>query len=477
MNILIIDKDYEQRKFLKTVLKSYGYEVFLVTHLKAALAVLDSSKIEVIFIDWTICSMNSIELLQEILKKFSSISVIVFLRRDDVNAIDQAMKVGAFYFLFKPLSEERLIFSLKETINQNIDLHPMSRFYKNIINLDRFVSMNDDMIRVINLAKKASEYSIPVILEGESGVGKQMLARAIHASGLHSSSPFIVVNCRLINREYIEKILFGYREISTRGETIQYVGKFIEANGGTLFIEEPSELPLETQKKLLRAIESSEIETADSYLSSKVDVRCIFSTDKNLVEEVANCRLREDFYYKINVFPIIVPALRKRREDIPYLARTFLKHFCVQNRTGPLYFSSDALAFLSAYNWPGNMRQLENAVFRAAVLSKNFELTSKDFSYINQNINNPALSLVCKPETSSSSNSIFPVNELTGQLRSLSEVEAEMIELALKLYQGHISEVARRLGIGRSTLYRKIKEYNIDMTEYAKNTDSSSIEI
>jgi DNA-binding NtrC family response regulator len=366
------------------------------------------------------------------------------------------------------------------------------------VNFTDIVSASPAMLRVIELAQRAAQSSIPVVLEGESGVGKEMVARAIQSAGDRANKPFITVNCGAIPHNLVESILFGHEKGAFTGATEKHVGKFMEADGGTLFLDEIGDLPLDVQVKLLRAVQQGEIETVGSARVQKVNVRLISATNKNLIEEVKEGRFREDLYYRLNVFPITIPALRRRKEDIPHLARVFAERFSVEQKLpNPVGLDASALALLTAYDWPGNIRQLENAVFRAVVLSQGEELADSDFPQIalqlpefaggddaGESIRSPSgsslkLAAYSPPppaaeshaildEASDISTTIYRGGNLissmddSGNIRKLAEIEEELIRFALRFYRGQMSQVARKLGIGRSTLYRKLKDYGID---------------
>ncbi|HXV29479.1 MAG TPA: sigma-54 dependent transcriptional regulator, partial [Sinorhizobium sp.] len=320
---------------------------------------------------------------------------------------------------------------------------------------------------------------------------------AIQAASARANKPFITVNCGAIPHNLVESILFGHEKGAFTGATEKHAGKFAEADGGTLFLDEIGDLPLEVQVKLLRAVQQGEIETVGARQPQKVDVRLISATNKDLINEVREGRFREDLYYRLNVFPITIPALRRRKEDIPVLVRAFVERFAAEQRLNQrLTASSGAMALLTAYDWPGNIRQLENAIFRAVVLAEGNELTVKDFPQIATQIpgyvvadrsgfswgeagpeRQPAVDSlaasrleIAAPSKSASreqalegrfENAIASVDE-GGDVRKLAEVEEELIRFALKFYRGQMSQVARKLGIGRSTLYRKLKDYGID---------------
>jgi len=361
------------------------------------------------------------------------------------------------------------------------------------------------MMRVIDLAHRASQSNIPVVLEGESGVGKELVARAIQAASDRAGKPFITVNCGAIPHNLVESILFGHEKGAFTGAAERHVGKFMEADGGTLFLDEIGDLPLEVQVKLLRAVQQGEIETVGARVAQKVNVRLISATNKDLIEEVKAGRFREDLYYRLNVFPITMPALRRRKEDIPHLARAFADRFALEQKLDyPLSISNSALALLTAYDWPGNIRQLENAVFRAVVLAEGSELQDTDFPQIAAQLpgyfaaehptlvvdnsqmeavgergergvrafspdTTATLPLPAVDESATASDNVIVSTNISGDVRKLADVEEELIRFALKFYRGQMSQVARKLGIGRSTLYRKLKDYGIDPDDPQKN--------
>src|SRR5690606_13291055 len=246
-----------------------------------------------------------------------------------------------------------------------------------------FATGNPAMQRVVALARKAAASDIPILIEGESGAGKEVIARAIRAMGNRAGKPFVTVNCGAIPENLVESILFGHEKGSFTGATDRHVGKFVEANGGTLFLDEVGDLPPDVQVKLLRAVQEGEVDPVGARSTVKVDIRLISATHRDLLQRVKDGEFREDLFYRLNVFPIHVPPLRDRREDIPMLVQHFI------SRVGPAEardringISSGALSMLKAYDWPGNIRQLENAIFRAVVLAEGNVLTADEFPQI-----------------------------------------------------------------------------------------------
>jgi DNA-binding NtrC family response regulator len=296
------------------------------------------------------------------------------------------------------------------------------------------------------------------LIEGESGVGKEVVAEAIHAASPRGKKPMIAINCGAIPANLVESELFGHEKGAFTGAFERKIGKFADADGGTLFLDEIGEMPLDAQVKLLRVLQSGEVQPIGARHTREVDVRVIAATNKRLIEEVEAGRFREDLYYRLNVVQVTIPPLRERIADIPALARHLLARIADQPGLRPLGITDDALALLGRYAWPGNVRQLQNALFRAAVLCEGDALTRTDFPQI------AALGTarVPTPGGQMATSGGVTLFRPDGNMRPLEEIEADVIRLAIGHYRGRMTEVARRLGIGRSTLYRKLGELGID---------------
>jgi DNA-binding NtrC family response regulator len=342
------------------------------------------------------------------------------------------------------------------------------------------VTRSETMTSVLRTAQKAASSTIPVLIEGESGVGKELFARAIHGSGDRKAKPFVAVNCGAIPDNLVESILFGHEKGAFTGATERHMGKFVEASGGTLFLDEISELPLTAQVKLLRALQEGSVEAVGGRKPVKVDVRIISATNRKLLDRVKAGQFREDLFYRLHVLPLTIPPLRMRREDIPPLLRHFLARFCAEENRPITGISGEAMALLSQLEWPGNIRQLENAVYRAVVMSDTDQLGIDDFPQGLQSQgalearNMPVEPLIIGPDSHPTAPAMISGNDIpivplpsagmltmltpSGEVRPLEDMEAEIIRFAISHYRGQMSEVARRLKIGRSTLYRKLDE-------------------
>ena len=360
------------------------------------------------------------------------------------------------------------------------------------------VSRSPQMQVVMRTAEKAATSSIPVLIEGKSGVGKELIARAIHGSSERRAKPFVAVNCGAIPENLVESILFGHEKGAFTGATERHVGKFAEADGGVLFLDEVGELPPAAQVKLLRAIQENEIEPVGGRKPLKVDVRLISATNRNLMADVKSGRFREDLFYRLHVFPITVPPLRERIEDIPDLVRYFLARFCAEEGKRLQFVSNEALVLLKSHRWPGNVRQLENMVFRAVVLAEGDALGADEFPQIAAqalrhggepdpdtpqapSITADMASFVpgspawaATAPASSRTRDVLALFDDEGHIRMLEDIEAEVIRFAISHYRGQMSEVARRLHIGRSTLYRKLENLGLDGENPESDEDAVS---
>jgi DNA-binding NtrC family response regulator len=398
------------------------------------------------------------------------------------------MRAGAQDFVVKPVGMERLQVSLRNALNTSAlkgELQRIRHSREGRLTFSDIITRSEAMTAVMRTAQKAANSTIPVLIEGESGVGKELFARAIHGSSERKSKPFVAVNCGAIPDNLVESILFGHEKGAFTGATERHMGKFVEASGGTLFLDEVSELPLAAQVKLLRALQEGAVEAVGGRKPVKVDVRIISATNRKLLDRVKNGQFREDLFYRLHVLPLTIPPLRMRREDIPHLLRHFLARFCAEESRHITGIGGDAMAHLSQLEWPGNIRQLENAVYRAVVMSESDQLGLLDFPLAAaQSQTMPEIHgepLVVAPAAFHStvpamvSGNEIPIAPLpsagtltmltdAGEMRPLEELEGEIIRFAISHYRGQMSEVARRLKIGRSTLYRKLDEAADDST-------------
>jgi DNA-binding NtrC family response regulator len=485
--ILIVDDDAVQRRLVENMVQKCGYEPLVVDSGDAAIAALtapDAQPVDAVVLDLVMPGLDGMGVLAKIREAGLNIPVIVQTAHGGIDNVVSAMRAGAQDFVVKPVGIERLQVSLRNALNASAlkgELQRIRHSREGKLTFADIITRSETMAAVLRTAQKAAASTIPVLVEGESGVGKELFARAIHGSGERKSKPFVAVNCGAIPDNLVESILFGHEKGAFTGATERHMGKFVEASGGTLFLDEVSELPLAAQVKLLRALQDGAVEAVGGRKPVKVDVRIISATNRRLLDRVKGGQFREDLFYRLHVLPLTIPPLRNRREDIPHLLRHFLARFGAEENRAITGISGDAMALLSLLEWPGNIRQLENAVYRAVVMSEADQLGVADFSQVasqsqampesHGGLGEP---LVIGPGFHSTAPTMVSGNEIpiaplpaagtlamltsSGDVRPLEEMETEIIRFAISHYRGQMSEVARRLKIGRSTLYRKLDE-------------------
>lgn len=466
--VLIADDDPVQRRLLDAALEKLGYERLLAEDGEAALAALaaNDGAISAVLLDLGMPRLGGLDVLSAMQERGLAVPVIVQTAQGSIDTAVAAMRLGAFDFVVKPVAPAKLAAALGNALKMERLSSSLAKASPNPESggLER-LARSPRMEEIIRLARKAAGTDMPVLIEGESGVGKEVLARAIAKAGARADRPFVTVNCGAIPENLVESILFGHEKGAFTGASERQQGKFVEADGGTLFLDEVGELPLDAQVKLLRAVQEGEVDPVGARQSVKVDIRLISATNRDLIGQVRAGSFREDLYYRLEVLPITVPPLRERTDEIAALIRTFIAQAREKAATKVADVSDDALRLLVAYPWPGNIRQLQNAVFRACVLSDGRTLGAHDFPQIAPE--RAAATDDAAAPGRGTSEDIRPKGYLRGldddgEVRRLCDLEADMILMAIELYGGRLSEVARRLGIGRSTLYRKLRDLGVD---------------
>src|SRR6186997_3094424 len=394
--ILIADDDAVARRLVENMVQKCGYEPLVVDSGDAAISALtapDAQIIDAMVLDLVMPGLDGMGVLAKIREAGLNIPVIVQTAHGGIDNVVSAMRAGAQDFVVKPVGIERLQVSLRNALNASAlkgELQRIRHSREGRLTFADVVTRSETMAAVLRTAQKAAASGIPVLIEGESGVGKELFARAIHGSSERKAKPFVAVNCGAIPDNLVESILFGHEKGAFTGATEKHLGKFVEASGGTLFLDEVGELPMAAQVKLLRAIQEGEVEPVGARKTVKVDVRIISATNRNLIDDVKSGRFREDLFYRLHVFPIAVPPLRERAEDIPDLVRHFLARIAAEEGKRVRSISSEALTLLGHHRWPGNVRQLENAVFRAVVLAEGDSLGINEFPQIAAQISGEA---------------------------------------------------------------------------------------
>jgi DNA-binding NtrC family response regulator len=495
--ILIVDDDPVQRRLLENMITRAGYEAIVLDGGDAAANLLtgpDGARIDAVVLDLMMPDLDGLGVLGKIRAAGVAIPVIVQTAHGGIDNVVNAMRAGAADFVVKPIGAERLHVSLRNALAARVlegELARIKRSRSGTLTFKDIITRSPRMQAVLRTAQKAAGSGIPVLVEGQSGVGKELIARAIHGAGERRTKPFVAVNCGAIPDNLVESILFGHEKGAFTGATERHTGKFVEATGGTLFLDEVGELPPAAQVKLLRAIQEGEVEPVGARKPVKVDVRIISATNRDLIADVKDGRFREDLFYRLHVFPISVPPLAERPEDIAELARHFLARFAAEEGKRITRMSAEALALLTAYRWPGNVRQLENAVFRAVVLAEGDDIGVAEFPQIAVQIArtgaplaadatpeapplaDPTMIAIGTMAPQPPSAPALALLDAQGEVRPLEAVETEIIRFAITHYRGQMSEVARRLQIGRSTLYRKLDTLGLDHD--GPNSDMESV--
>lgn len=384
-DVLVIDKDPVFCRLIEKIFKEINRSYKIAKSPNDALKLLqnDECTFNYILLDIFMPKVNGFELLKEIKSFTPHIPCIIVSASGSVNHVIETMQAGASDFIIKPVSPERLEGALVNAEQVKALRHEVAELKKNTnphrnIALSKLIMASNTMKKVVKLAERAAASDIPVLIDGESGTGKEVMANAIMEVSPRHDAPFITINCGALPQNLMESILFGHEKGAFTGAAAKHTGKFIEANGGTIFLDEIGELPLEMQVKLLRVLQNGDVDPVGSKKSTKVDVRVISATNRDLAQMVRDGTFREDLFYRLNVFQITLPPLRKRPEDLELLIDHFLQKLSIDEDKDIAGFTEDAMAAMMNYHWPGNIRQLENVIFRAVVLCDDEIITTED---------------------------------------------------------------------------------------------------
>ena len=374
--VLVVDDDEQMRVALSATLKHLNYDAKIAKDAKEALKILKKEKFDVILSDLKMPKMDGVEFLKEVKKMGISSPFIMITAFGDVKTAVETMKLGAFDFILKPFSQQ----ALKKVLDLAISHSAIQTETETVQGSDaeEFIFTSPKMQNIVKLAQKVAKTDATVLLIGESGTGKEVLAKYIHSISNRSKGKFVAVNCAAIPSNLLESEMFGYEKGAFSGAVKSHPGKFEQANKGTILLDEISEMPLELQAKLLRVIQEKTVDRIGSTESISVDVRIICTTNRNIEEEVKKGNFREDLYYRISVFPIKIPPLKERKEEIIPLAEMFLKKFSAKFKKNIKQISEDAKDLLLNYPWHGNVRELQNVIERAVVLCEGDKLTKDD---------------------------------------------------------------------------------------------------
>ncbi|UCD82228.1 MAG: sigma-54-dependent Fis family transcriptional regulator [Desulfobacterales bacterium] len=448
--ILVVDDDNAHRTMLRTLVGGWGYDIEEADDGSGAVGKVQEQSYDLILMDVRMVKMSGLEALEKIKSYNPAIPIIIMTAYSSVETAVEALKKGAHDYLTKPLDFDKLKITIQRSM-EHTRLKEENRLLKESLgkHFDRqnIIGQSPAMLNLLETVAQVAPSEATVLITGESGTGKELIAGAIHFNSHRKDGPFIKLNCAAITETLLESELFGHEKGAFTGAERRKEGRFFQAHGGSLFLDEVSEMTLTMQVKLLRVLQEREFTRVGGEDSIKVDVRMIAATNKKLQDLITTGAFREDLYYRLNVVDLAIPPLKNRREDIPLLAQHFLEVFAAKNHKQIKGFTPQAMDHLIRYGWPGNVRELMNAVERAVVLAQSDFLTEKDFTIINGSDVNRDPSVTDNAGI-----------RLDGAV-PLDEVEKATILNTLEAVGGNKSEAARRLGITRKTLHKKLKAY------------------
>jgi len=443
--VLIVEDEELMRSILRQLLEDEGYQVLTADSAENALEIFSSNDVAVTLTDIKMARMDGLQLLDQIKTIEDEAIVIIMTAYSSVDSAISALRKGAYDYITKPFVNEDLLQTVRNAIrtkelfreNRNLRRELGKRY-----SFSEIIGTSEALQEVFLLVEKVSDTNAGILIQGESGTGKELIARSIHFNSRRAAKPFLAVNCGALPESLLESELFGHTKGSFTGATADKKGLFRSADGGTLLLDEIAEMPQQLQVKLLRALQEHEVTPVGSSTAVKFDARIIASTNKNLEKEVAENRFREDLFYRLNVIEISLPSLRERREDIPLLVKHFISKFAREQNTSEKIITKEAMSALVNSNWQGNVRELQNAIERAFILS-------------GEEINFESL----PPKIKNNSEKFFEMRDPEGLRPTLEEMERRYIMDVLKTVGEDKNAASEILGIDLSTLYRKLKRY------------------
>lgn len=446
-SILIIDDEIEICESIKMILEYEDYHVEFATNPSEGLDKIRSSKYEVILLDINMPELNGFEVLQKVTNDDIDINVIIISAHSSVENAVKATKLGAFDFIEKPIDRDKLLITVRNAVNQN-ELKKENKELKNSIEDENIIiGESESLKRVLETAKRVAVTESRILITGENGTGKELIAKEIHKFSKRKDKPFIEVNCAAIPNELIESELFGHEKGAFTGAANKRIGKFELAHGGTLFLDEIGDMSLNAQAKVLKAIEEGKIERVGGTETIDVDVRLISATNKDLQKEISEGNFREDLFHRLNVIPLNIPPLRERKNDIELLINHFNKRISRKYNFTEKKFSKEAVELLKDQKWSGNVRELKNIIERILIMLPDEQIDKSDI-----------VKLI--PTSNGNDSEIFDISNSFQEFKE--KAEKMFIQKQLELNEWNISKTAEVLGIQRSHLYGKMKKYNIE---------------
>ncbi|SMF24315.1 sigma-54-dependent transcriptional regulator [Desulfovibrio gilichinskyi] len=451
-NILILDDELNYLLILEAMLSDEGYKITALSDPETGLAFLDESEVDLVITDMKMPKLTGSDVLAHVKKNFPYIPVIIMTAFGSIESAVEAMKIGAFDYITKPFANEELLLSVTKAA-QFAKTQQENRMLREQIK-DRYspnniIGRSKPMLHVFEMIHKAAPGNSTVLITGESGTGKELVAQALHQSSPRCDNPFVSVNCMALSAGVLESELFGHEKGSFTGAVALRRGRFEMADKGTLFLDEIGELSHDMQVKLLRVLQEKTIERVGGVDSIKIDIRIVAATNKNLKQAVENGTFREDLYYRLNVVSIELPPLRERREDIPFMIDHFLAKYSADNNKTFEGFSPAAMDYMSAYEWPGNVRQLQNVIERCVVLTSGTVIKTDD------------LPAEIKDEETQFKSAVDLLPTKINLAQALDKIEATLVRRALVQSNFVKVDAAEMLGLSKSLLQYKLKKYNI----------------
>lgn len=465
-SILIVDDDKAFRIATLALLRDNGYTATAAANGNEARKILTETSVDLVLSDLVMEGTNGIELLQWIKSQVPGTPVMMITGFGSIHTAVEAMRLGAYDYITKPCDNDELLIKIARVLGEHQKDRELDRLREEIsekFSLGAIVSRNERMNKVFKLVRQVCETDVTVLVLGETGTGKELLAKAIHYNSARRTKPFVVITCSALSETLLESELFGHEKGAFTGAQKLRIGKFEDAQGGTVFLDEVGDVPLHLQTKLLRVLQEKEIERVGGNRPIPVDVRVIAATNRNLSEMMKNGTFREDLFYRLNVFPLQLPPLRERMDDVPILIEHFLqKHASLVNGKARR-FSPTAMAMIMAHNWKGNIRELENVIKRAMIQSERESINMVELP--------PTAPGDVRPyDLQSAESGEIPFKEYIKKITY--DAESNYLVDMLERHQGNIKVIAELMEVDRKTIYRKIEEFGIDISKYRNASET-----
>ena len=449
-SIIIIDDEKEICESIKMILEYEGYTVDYSTNSPDGIEKISNGQFSALLLDIQMPEMNGFEVIKKVKEINPVLSVIIISAHGSVENAIKATKLGAFDFIEKPVDRDKLLLSVRNAVDQTNLILENKEIKRSLSGSEKILGNSKPIRNILDLIEKVAPLDTRVLITGDNGTGKELVAKAIHNQSMRKDKSFVEVNCAAIPNELIESELFGHEKGSFTGAVQQRIGRFELANKGTLFLDEIGDMSLQAQAKVLRAIEDGKIERVGGGKKIEVDVRIISATNKNLLEEIEKGNFREDLYHRINVIPIQIPPLRERIDDIPVLINNFIEEITAKHKKPIIKLNDDAMKYMQSMEWSGNVRELRNSVERIIIIIDKREITRKDIEIL----------------FSTGHNHLTDIIDINNSFQEFKEkAERAFILKQLEANNWNVSKAAEVLDIQRSHLYNKMKKYGIDKAE------------